>query len=118
MEQESGASTRREGARARLESIAFVTLRVVAGVMFALHGTQRILGWPAGGRATEPLRIASSAIELVTGILIAAGIAVPWAAGIAALTMIAGVAMRRTELIALYAVLWAYFAAAYGRMAR
>jgi putative oxidoreductase len=98
-------------AAGRFERPALIALRVVAGTLFALHGTQRLLGWPPGGRATEGLRIASSAIELVTGALIALGIAVPWAAGIAALTMIAGVALRRTEIVALYAVIWTYVAA-------
>ena len=98
-------------ATARFERPARIALRVVAGTMFALHGTQRLLGWPPGERATEALRIVSSAIELVTGTLLALGIAVPWAASVAALAMIAGVALRRTELIALYAVIWTYFAA-------
>lgn len=95
----------------RFEPLFFVVLRVVAGVMFALHGTQRLFGWPAGERATGMLRIAASSIELITGTLIAAGIVVPIAAIIAAVTMLAGVVTRRTELIALYAFLWLWIAA-------
>lgn len=79
--------------------------------MFALHGSQRIFGWPTGERATGALRIAASTIELVSGTLIAAGIAVPIAALVAAATMLIGVVTRRTELIALYAFLWLWIAA-------
>ena len=90
---------------------AFVVLRVVAGVMFAMHGTQRLFGWPPGERAHEPLRVAASALELITGTLIAAGIFVPWAALIAAVAMAIGAITRRSELLALYTLLWLWIAA-------
>jgi putative oxidoreductase len=52
----------------------FALLRIVSGLMFALHGSQKLLGWP-GGKApmTQPLMIAAGGIELVGGLLIAIG---------------------------------------------
>lgn len=71
----------------------YVVLRVVAGLLFFLHGAQKILGWFGGidGQgATVPLMTligAAGAIELVAGPLIAVGLFTRWAAGISALEM-------------------------------
>jgi len=61
---------------ARAEPIAYAALRMVAGAMLAFHGAQKILGWHTT-RATPA--IGSQAwiggiIELVGGLLIAAGL--------------------------------------------
>ena len=88
----------------------YVVLRFVAGVMFALHGSQRLFGWPPGERAHEPLRIVASTIELVTGTLIATGVFASWAALVAAIAMLIGFAMRRQELLLLYSLLWFWVA--------
>jgi putative oxidoreductase len=95
----------------RWPRLAFLLLRTVAGVMFAMHGSQRLFGWPAGQRAAEPLRIAASALELITGALIACGIAVPIAALAAGLAMAIGAITRRQELLVLYSLLWLWMAA-------
>lgn len=63
----------------------YAILRIVAGLMFAMHGSQKLLGWPGDG---ETVPIASmmgvaGAIELVGGILIALGFLTSWAAFIA-----------------------------------
>ena len=55
---------------------AFALLRIVAGFMFMMHGTQKLFGWPGDGGTVE---IASQMgiagiIELVGGILIMVGL--------------------------------------------
>lgn len=54
----------------------FALLRIIAGFMFAMHGTQKLFGWPGDG---DPVDIASmmgvaGIIELVGGILIMIGL--------------------------------------------
>jgi putative oxidoreductase len=63
----------------------FAILRIVSGLLFAMHGSQKLLGWP-GDKA--PVEIASmmglaGIIELVGGLLIAIGLFASWAAFIA-----------------------------------
>jgi putative oxidoreductase len=62
----------------------YAVLRIVAGLMFAMHGTQKLLGWPGG---TEPVGDTvmklGGVIELVTGLLIAIGFLTGFAAFIA-----------------------------------
>jgi len=53
----------------------FAIMRIVVGLLFACHGTQKILGWPP---REFPVKLASMAgasgmIELVCGLLIAVG---------------------------------------------
>jgi putative oxidoreductase len=63
----------------------FAILRIVSGLMFAMHGSQKLLGWPGENPAVE---IASQMglagiIELVGGLMIAFGFFASWAAFIA-----------------------------------
>ena len=52
----------------------YALLRIVAGLMFALHGTQKLFGWPIPGPpGLTPLLKAAAIIELVGGLLIALG---------------------------------------------
>lgn len=54
---------------------AFAILRIVAGVMFAIHGSQKLLGWPPGGPPQlPPLLRLGGVIELAGGLLIAIGL--------------------------------------------
>jgi|SRR5215212_722882 len=63
-------------------------LRIVAGLMFMLHGAQKILGFPDPGAklpsGAPPLIKASGLIELVCGALIAVGLLTSIAAILAA----------------------------------
>jgi putative oxidoreductase len=64
---------------------AYAILRIVSGLLFALHGSQKLLGWP-GDRATVPFATllgAAGVIELVGGVLIAVGVMTGLAAFIA-----------------------------------
>jgi putative oxidoreductase len=54
---------------------AYALLRIISGLMFLLHGTQKLFGFPGGG---APVKLASmpglaGIIELVCGFLIAIG---------------------------------------------
>lgn len=53
----------------------YALLRIVAGIMFAMHGSQKLLGWP-GDR--PPVQLTSlmgvaGLVELVGGVMIAVG---------------------------------------------
>lgn len=59
----------------------FAILRIVAGLMFAMHGTQKLFGWPGDQPPMDmPIMKLAGGIELVTGILIAIGFLAGWAA--------------------------------------
>lgn len=61
---------------ARAEAPAFAALRVVAGAMFAVHGTHKLFAWPPG-RHTVALFSqlgAGGVIEVTCGTLIALGL--------------------------------------------
>lgn len=63
----------------------YAILRFVAGLLFAMHGTQKLFGWP-GNRAKVPIASlfgAAGVIELVGGVMIALGLLTGLAAFIA-----------------------------------
>ena len=69
----------------RYAEIAYALLRVVAGLMFALHGTQKLFAFPPGGRQPPmgSLFWVGGLIEIVAGLLIAVGLFTSVAAFIA-----------------------------------
>jgi putative oxidoreductase len=55
---------------------AFAIFRLVTGLLFACHGSQKLFGWPPGdhgGGPLPPLITLAAMIELVGGLLIAIG---------------------------------------------
>lgn len=101
----------------------YAVLRIVAGLMFAMHGTQKLFGWPGG---TEPVPVTlmkvAGAIELVTGLLIAIGLFTGFAAFIASGEMAVAYfwkhapngfwpILNQGELAALYCFLFLFMAA-------
>ena len=71
----------------RYAPILYAVLRIVVGMMFWLHGTQKLFAWPigVGGAvgATRPLLSllgAAGAMELVGGFMIMTGLYASWAA--------------------------------------
>jgi putative oxidoreductase len=59
----------------KLEPQCYALLRVMAGVMFAMHGTQKLFGWPGeqqGG--AHGLMMLAAIIESLGGLLIAIGL--------------------------------------------
>ncbi|HUP49397.1 MAG TPA: DoxX family protein [Thermoanaerobaculia bacterium] len=70
----------------RFSDVAYALLRVMAGLMFALHGSQKFFDFPPGGHGTVELLSLhglAGAIELVGGLMIALGIFAGYAAFIA-----------------------------------
>src|SRR2546423_1472625 len=64
----------------------YALLRIVAGLLFAMHGSQKLLGWPPSRNPMQldTLLKAAGVIELVGGLLIALGFFASIAALIAA----------------------------------
>ena len=64
----------------RLADLGLLALRVMAGLMFAQHGAQKILGWFTDAQAARPLPAVGSlswvagVLELVGGPLVALGL--------------------------------------------
>jgi putative oxidoreductase len=101
----------------------YAVLRIMAGLMFALHGTQKLFGWPGG---QEPAGAAmmkfAGVVELAGGLLIALGLFTSVAAFVCAGQMAAAYFMAHArqsfwpvlnqgELAALYCFLFLYVAA-------
>lgn len=63
----------------------FAILRIVSGLLFAMHGSQKLFGWPGEKPAVELASMMGFAgiVELVGGLLIAIGFLTSWAAFIA-----------------------------------
>ena len=69
---------------ARFEETAYTLLRVVAGLMFAFHGMQKLFGVLSDFRPAFGTQIwLGGVIELVCGLAIAAGVLTSWAAVLA-----------------------------------
>ncbi len=104
----------------------YALLRIFAGAMFMLHGTQKVLGWPAseGGQRPPLASIGGIAgiLELVFGALILVGLLTSLAAFIASGEMAVGYFMghaphgflpnvNKGELAVLYCFIFLYIAA-------
>jgi putative oxidoreductase len=109
---------------ARFSAQTYALLRIVGGLMFAMHGTQKLLGWPGGGNtvALVSLMALAGIIELVGGLMIAVGFRAGIAAFIASGQMAFAYFMshapqgpypilNRGELAALYCFLFLHIAA-------
>jgi putative oxidoreductase len=59
------------------EAQTYALLRIVTGFLFLWHGSQKVLGFPAGGPAEMPgfVRWVGGGIELVGGALVMVGLA-------------------------------------------
>jgi len=68
----------------RTAQVGFALLRIVAGLMFAQHGAQKLFGLLGGTRVSLVSQLGlAGVIELVAGIMVAVGIFPRWAALIA-----------------------------------
>ncbi len=103
---------------------AFAVLRIIAGLLFATHGWQKLFGLPGGPAAVELASLAGAAgiIELLTGVLIAVGFLADYAAFLASGTMAFAYFMvhaplgflpvvNKGELAVLYCFLFLFIAA-------
>ena len=73
----------------RYSDFIFGITRIIVGIMFMMHGTQKLFGWPGGKEPAvlATLRGAGVLIETITGLLIALGLFTGIAAFIASGTM-------------------------------
>jgi putative oxidoreductase len=61
--------------------VTYALLRFVAGVLFALHGAQKLFGYPDGQPvALQSMMGLAGVVELVGGALVALGFFASWAA--------------------------------------
>jgi putative oxidoreductase len=100
----------------------FALLRIVAGLLFACHGAQKLFGALGGTAMTSnPMMLAAGIIEFAGGLLIAIGLATSWAAFIASGEMAVAYFMmhakggfwpivNKGELAVVYCFLFLYFA--------
>lgn len=101
----------------------YALLRIVAGLLFAMHGTQKLFGWPGNKPTVEIASLfgASAVIELVCGLMIALGLLAGFAAFIASGEMAVAYFMQHApqapwpilnggELAVLYCFLFLYIA--------
>ena len=65
----------------------FALTRIIAGLMFACHGAQKLLPVLGGPKADNPLSMVAGSIELVAGTLIALGLFASYAAFLSSGTM-------------------------------
>ena len=71
---------------ARYSEIAYALMRLMAGLLFAVHGSQKLLGFPPSDHGKPPLMSLfglAGVIELVGGLMIALGLFAGLAAFIA-----------------------------------
>ena len=108
----------------KYSSYLYAVLRIVAGLMFAMHGSQKLFGIPGGGH-TVPLGSllgAAGIIEFVAGVLIAIGLFTSCAAFVASGEMAVAYFKQHApggalpivnhgELAVLFCFLFLYFAA-------
>ncbi|HMJ83248.1 MAG TPA: DoxX family protein [Vicinamibacterales bacterium] len=102
----------------------FAIMRIVTGLLFACHGSSKLLGWPASDMhpPLASLPGLSGIIELVCGLLIAVGFLTGIAAFIASGEMAAAYfiahfpqgpipLLNKGELAVVYCFLWLFVAA-------
>jgi putative oxidoreductase len=69
----------------RFADPVYCIMRLVVGLVFACHGGQKLLGFPAGGHGSpQGLMLVGGIIELVGGLMIAVGLLTRLAAFVAA----------------------------------
>ena len=107
----------------KYSSCLYATLRIIAGLMFACHGSQKLFAWP-GGSAPVPLGSLmgfAGLVELIGGLLIAFGLLTSYTAFIASGQMAVAYfkahapqgalpLLNRGELAVLYCFLFLYIA--------
>ncbi len=106
----------------RFSDVLYGILRIVAGILFACHGAQKLFGMFGGsGGPASPLMVAAGIIEFAGGLLIALGLWAGFAGFIASGQMAVAYFMmhapggfwpilNRGELAALYCFLFLYIA--------
>jgi putative oxidoreductase len=106
----------------RYSDVTYALLRVVAGLMFAIHGAQKLFGVLGGQKVSGTLFVVGGVIELVGGLMIALGFFAGFAAFLASGEMAVAYFMvhakanalnpvvNKGELAVLYCFLFLYIA--------
>lgn len=101
----------------------YAVLRIIVGAMFALHGSQKLFGFPGSAPDAPALVIyVAGSIELVGGLLVAIGLFTRWAAFLCSGLMAAAYwmahgtnhllpIMNKGELAALYCFVFLFISA-------
>jgi putative oxidoreductase len=111
------------GFLAKYEAFAYALLRIVTGLLFLWHGTQKLFGFPLPTREGSPewITYGAGSIELVGGVLVMIGLATRPAAFISSGTMAVAYwlahgmrdvfpLVNQGELAALYCFVFLYIA--------
>jgi len=106
----------------RFSAQIYGLLRIVSGLMFAMHGAQKLFGWPTGQPMTgNPMMLTAAIIEFVGGLMIGLGFGTRIAGFIASGEMAVAYFMvhakdslyplvNHGELAVVYCFLFLYFA--------
>ena len=106
----------------RYAEVFYALLRIVAGLLFAVHGAQKLFGVIGGRRvADNPMMMLAGVIELAGGLLIAIGLLAGFAAFVASGEMAVAYfqvhapksfwpVLNGGELAVLYCFVFLYFA--------
>jgi putative oxidoreductase len=73
----------------RFQNETYAAFRIVFGLLFLLHGSQKLFGFPAESSNVPTIAMVAGVIELVAGGMIAAGFMAGWAAFLSSGTMAA-----------------------------
>jgi putative oxidoreductase len=107
----------------RLADVAYLLLRLVAGLLFAEHGLQKLIGLLGGSRVPLMSELGlAGVIELAAGVMVALGVFPRWAALVASGEMAVAYLTKhapqgfwpvqnRGELAVLYCFVFLYIAA-------
>ena len=108
----------------RFDGETHALLRIVTGLLFSFHGTQKLFSWPLEAHSGTPafVTFVAGPIELVGGLMVAVGLYTRWAAFICSGLMAAAYWMAHGlndffplnnggELAALYCFLFLFISA-------
>ncbi len=108
----------------KFEGEAYAALRIIAGLMFVLHGSTKLFSFPEAAPTQMPIPMlyVAGGIEFVAGAMIAVGFQTRWAAFLSAGLMAAAYWMvhglnhllphiNKGELAVLYCFIFLYIAA-------
>lgn len=84
----------------RYAPLLYALTRIVAGMMYLMHGTTKLIDWPPGARASGAVNLftllgTAAVIETTCGVLIMIGLFTRWACFIASGQMAAAYFLRQ-----------------------
>ena len=89
----------------------YALFRIAFGLLFAMHGAQKVFGWFGGDKAESLQWIAAGWFEILAGLLIAIGLFTGIVAFLAFVEMAVAAILTQGEAAALYCVAFLYMSA-------